>query len=284
MKTVAALFALLALLAAGPAVAQVTEGDDAPLRFGRFEHEGAAYHGVLAAGGVHELDRSFLDPDARVTGRIFQLDEIRLLPPVVPSKVIGIALNYKSHGGSRTAEPGFFAKLPSALVGPEAEIVPPPGSRDLHFEGEMVIVIGARTRNVKASEASGYIFGVTAGNDVTERSYPFEPFSVLRSKGFDSSGPLGPWIVPGLAYDRLGLTTRLNGKVVQKASTREMLFNTGEIVEAVSRYVTLEPGDLIYTGTPGKTQAMQPGDVIEIELEGVGYLRNTVADPEAAGE
>ena len=266
----------LALLAAHAASAQVTEGDDAPLRFGRFEHEGKAAYGVLAVGGVHELDRSFLDPDAKTTGRVFKLDDVRLLVPIVPSKVIGIARNYKGQVDPRPDEPGFFAKLASGLVDPEGEILPPPGSSDLHFEGEMVIVIARRARNVAAADAGEYIFGVTAGNDVTERSYPFEPFSVLRTKGFDGSGPLGPWIVPGLSYDRLKLTTRLNGEVVQQASTREMLFSSHEILAAVSRYITLEPGDVIYTGTPGTTRAMKPGDVLEVELEGVGVLRNTV--------
>lgn len=263
----------------GSAYAQVTEGDDAPLRFGRFEHEGKASYGVLAVGGVHELDKSFLEPGVKVTGRVFKLEEVKLLPPIIPSKVIGIARNYKSHGGEKGEEPGFFAKLPSALIGSGAEIVPPPKSSDLHLEGEMVIVIGAQAKNVKAAEARDVIFGVTAGNDVTERSYPFEPFSVLRSKGFDTSGPLGPWIVPGLAYDQLRLKTRLNGKIVQEASTKDMIFDTGEIVETVSRYITLEPGDLIYTGTPGTMSPIKPGDVVEVELDGVGVLKNTVAEP-----
>lgn len=254
----------------------MTEGDDAPLRFGRFEYQGQTYFGVLAAGGVHQLTKSFLEPEVVVTGDVHKLEDVKLLAPIVPTKIIAIARNYRSHGGVRKEEPGFFAKPPSALIGPEAVIVPPPGSKDLHFEGEMAIVVGRRARNIDAKDAGDYIFGVTAGNDVTERSFPFQPFDLLRSKGFDTSGPLGPWIVPGLSYDRLKFRTRLNGKVVQEASTSEMLWKTGEIVAAVSRYITLEPGDVILTGTPGRTAAMKAGDVVEVELEGVGILRNRV--------
>ncbi|MGE0213831.1 MAG: fumarylacetoacetate hydrolase family protein [Parvibaculaceae bacterium] len=266
----------LSVWLSAPALAQVTEGDDAPLRFGRFEHQGEAHYGVLASGGVHQLTKSFLEPDVVVTGTVFKLEEVKLLAPIVPSKVIAVARNYKGHGGAKKAELEFFAKLPSSLTGLDAGIVPPPGSKDLHFEGEMAIVMAARTRNVTVEKAKDSIFGVTAANDVTERSYPFEPFDLLRAKAFDTSGPLGPWIVPGLSYDRLKLTTRLNGKVVQQASTSEMLWKTAEIVAAVSRYITLEPGDVILTGTPGETTAMKPGDIVEVELEGVGVLRNKV--------
>lgn len=274
MRLLAALVAFLAI--ATPACAQVTEGDDAPLRFGRFEYRGEVHYGVLASGGLHRLDRSFFEPDAKVTGEVLKLEDVKLLPPVVPTKVIGVARNYPGQYSARGDEPNFFAKLPSALVGMEAVIVPPPGSKELHFEGEMVVVMGRRAKNVGVEEAGEYIFGVTAGNDVTERSYPFEPFHVLRAKGFDTSGPLGPWIVPGLSYDRLKLLTKLNGKVVQQASTSEMLWKTAEIVAALSRYMTLEPGDVIFTGTPGRTLPMKAGDVVEVVLEGVGTLRNRV--------
>ena len=265
------------LVASSAARAQAVSGDDAPLRFGRFEHEGSVWYGFLGAGGIQELDRNFLDHDVRMTGRAFQPQEVKLLAPVVPSKVIGIAANYKSNEGEKPPEPKFFAKLPSAVIGPDEEIVPPPGSSSLHYEGEMVVVIGARASKVSEAEAPHHIMGVTAGNDVTERGYPFHPFDVLRAKGSDTMAPLGPWIVPGLAYDQLKLRTRLNGEVVQESSTADMVHDVARIVSAVSQYITLEPGDLIYTGTPGITKAMKPGDVVEVELEGVGVLKNKVA-------
>jgi len=278
----------------GPVLAQADAGDDAPLRFGRFEYEGKIWHGFLSSGGVHQLDRSFFDRDVKRTGEVFPLDKVRLLAPVVPQKVIGIAWNYKSHydrgAGIKKNDLKFFSKLPSSVIANGEEIIPPPGSTSLHYEGEMVIVIGARAKNVSVKKADDYIFGVTAGNDVTERGFPFSPFDVLRSKGSDTMAPLGPWIVPGLSYDRLQLVTKLNGKVVQKTSTRKMVFSVKKIVSILSRYITLEAGDVIYTGTPGKTTAMKYGDKVEVLLEGVGVLENTVGktggktDGQSAGE
>ena len=275
----------VALLAGVPsfnksAHAQATEGDDAPLRFGRFLHEGKTYYGFLAAGGVHQLDRSFFDPKVQRTGQVFPLDQIELLTPVVPSKIIGVALNYKSHGGVRrkTQELQFFAKLPSSLIRTGEKIIPPKGSISLHYEGEMVIVIGERASKLTPKQAEDVIFGVGVGNDVTERSFNNGQFDLLRSKGSDTFAPIGSWIVPGLSYDRLGLVTKLNGKVVQKFSTRKMLFSSAEIVSRISQYITLEAGDLIYTGTAGSTRAMKKGDVVEISLEGVGVLKNTVGE------
>ncbi len=277
-------FALICALAlfsfCGPAVAQAVEGDDAPLRFGRFEYQGKIWYGFLSSGGVHQLDGSYFKEGTKLTGKVIALDKVRLLAPSVPSKVIGIAWNYKNHGGQKSGPKSkdlkFFAKLPSSIIATGEQIIPPPGSTNLHYEGEMVIVISDRAKNVPVNKADDYIFGVTIGNDVTERGYPFSPFDVLRSKGSDTMAPLGPWIVPGLSYDRLQLVTRLNGKVVQKTSTRKMVFSVNQIVSRLSHYITLEPGDVIYTGTPGKTSAMKPGDKIKITLEGVGTLTNTV--------
>ena len=124
------------------------------------------------------------------------------------------------------------------------------------------------------------MFGVTAGNDVTERGYPFSPLQVLRAKGSDTFAPLGPWVVPGLIYDDFKLTTRVNGEVVQNGRTSRMIKKVAAIVSELSKQYTLEPGDLIFTGTPGKTRALKPGDEMEVELDGVGILRNTVAKPQ----
>ena len=278
-----ALLLLTALVVAGEASAQVTLGDDAPLRFGRFEADGQIRYGVLSAGGVHEIDRSFLDPAAQVTGRVFPLEGLKLLPPVIPGKIIGIALNYPDNPplpGNAGPGPGYFAKLPSALVGDHDEIVPPANSTNLNYEGEMVVVIGKQARRVSPKEALDHVFGVTAGNDVTERGYPFSPLQILRAKGSDTFAPLGPWIVPGLLYDDLRLTTRLNGKVVQSTRTSRMINKVAAIVAELSQQFTLEPGDLIFTGTPGKTRALQTGDEIEVELDGVGVLHNRVAKPQ----
>ena len=274
IKTMLAGLALLMCLSI-PVHSQITEGDDGPLRFGRFEHEGKIHYGFISFGGVHTLTGSFFDKETVVTGNIIPLDDVKVLQPVVPGKVIGIARNYKSHGG-RGGKLQFFAKLPSSIIGPEETIVPPRGSTDLHYEGEMVIVMGARAKNVSEKHALSYVFGVTAGNDITERSFGSGGYSILKAKGSDSFAPLGPWISPGLTIGNLKFETQVNGKTVQKASTRQMIHSPARIISELSRFVTLEAGDVIYTGTAGTTAALKEGDVVDVLLEGIGRLRNTV--------
>lgn len=273
-KSAVASLALLMCLSV-PVLSQVTEGDDGPLRFGRFEHQGKIHYGFISFGGVHTLTGSFFDSQTVVTGNVIPLDDVKVLAPVIPGKVIGVALNYKSHGGSG-GELQFFAKLPSSIIGPEEVISPPRGSTDLHYEGEMVIVMGARAKNVSEKEALSYVFGVTAGNDITERSFGSGGFSVLKSKGSDTFAPLGPWISPGLTIDNLKFETLVNGKTVQKGSTRQMIHSSARIISEVSQFITLEAGDVIYTGTAGTTAALKEGDVVEVLLEGIGRLRNNV--------
>ncbi len=279
MMTPTRLLAALLFVAAAalPAAAQTVAGDDTPLRFGRVEVDGKVHHGFVAVGGVHLLTGSFLDPTTEHAGRVVPLEEVKVLAPVVPTKVIGIAFNYPGPMAKKHKQMAFFAKLPSAVIGPDAEIVPPPGSKDLHYEGELAIVMGLRTRNVSENDALKRVYGITIGNDITERGYGTSPFVVLKAKGADTLSPLGPWIVPGLDYDNLKLETRVNGKVVQKSSTKRMIRSCARIIAELSRYMTLEPGDVIYTGTPGKTGPLKPGDVVEVEIEGVGTLKNTVA-------
>ena len=145
---------------------------------------------------------------------------------------------------------------------------------------EMVIVIGREAKNVSESEAASFVFGVTAGNDLSERDWQSEDLQWFRAKGSDTFGPVGPAIARGLDHNDLLLQTRVNGEVRQSERTGDLLFDVEAIVSYVSRYVTLLPGDIIFTGTPGSTQALEPGDVVEVELEGVGVLRN----PVVAGE
>lgn len=268
---------LLVLSWAVPAIAQTVAGDDTPLRFGRVEYQGKIHYGFVAVGGVHLLTGSFFDAKTEHSGNVVPLEDVKILPPVVPSKVIGIAFNYKGAPAPKHDGMAFFAKLPSAVIGPGEEIVPPPGSKDLHYEGELVIVMGLRTKNISEKDALKHVYGVTIGNDITEHGFGRSPFVVLKAKGADTLSPLGPWIVPGLDYDNLKLQTTVNGKVVQKASTRQMKRSCAKIIAELSRYMTLEPGDVIYTGTPGKTGPLKPGDEVEVRIEGVGRLKNTVA-------
>lgn len=254
-------------------------------RFVRFETEGQTLYGVLEEENIRPIDGDLFGQHEVLSTRI-PLSDVRLLAPVTPSKVIAVGLNYQSHLGDRApAEyPGLFAKYPTSIVGPEAPIVRPADSRNLHYEGEMVIVIAREASNVPVAEAGDYVFGVTAGNDVSERDWQSADLQWFRAKASDTFGPVGPFLVTGLNHNDLLLQTRVNGEVRQSERTRDLIFDVEEIVSYVSRYVTLYPGDIIFTGTPGSTQALEPGDIVEVELEGVGILRNTVVQGGEAPE
>lgn len=272
LKSVA-LFTIVTLVLAFAGQAQI-----AITKYVRYTHDGKTSYGILEEDTVRELSGSlFQSPKA--TGKRLKLGEVRLLAPCEPSKIVAVGLNYKSHLGQRpgAAYPGLFAKYPTCVIGPEESIVFPEGAQNVHPEGEMVVVIGKRARNVPVEEAPKYIFGVTCGNDVSERDWQKSDLQWFRAKASDTFGPLGPAIVQGLNYNDLLLQTRVNGEVRQSQRTRDLIFSVDEVVSYVSRYVTLLPGDLIFTGTPGTTQAMKAGDVVEVELEGVGVLRNKVA-------
>jgi 2-keto-4-pentenoate hydratase/2-oxohepta-3-ene-1,7-dioic acid hydratase in catechol pathway len=241
-------------------------------------------YGILAGDTVREL-RGDLFASPVPTGREVRLADVRLLAPCEPSKVIAVGLNYQSHLGTRApaAYPGLFAKYPTSIVGHEADIVLPEDAGNVHYEGELVVVIGRRAKNVAKADARQYIFGVTAGNDVSERDWQGADLQWFRAKAADTFGPIGPAIVTGLNYNDLLLQTRLNGEVVQSERTKDLIFDVDTIVSYVSRYVTLLPGDVIFTGTPQTTRAFRPGDVIEVEVEGVGVLRNRAVRAREAG-
>jgi 2-keto-4-pentenoate hydratase/2-oxohepta-3-ene-1,7-dioic acid hydratase in catechol pathway len=174
----------------------------------------------------------------------------------------------------------MFYKPVSALQNPGDAIVLPRDSTDVHSEGEMVVVVGKKLRNAGADEARDAVFGVTAGNDVSDRNWQHGEKKDLqwwRAKGSDTFAPLGPVVVAGADYGKLLLQTRINGEVVQKQYTSDLIFDVPAILSWISGWVTLLPGDIVYTGTPGNTRKMSPGDVAEVELEGVGVLRNPVS-------
>jgi 2-keto-4-pentenoate hydratase/2-oxohepta-3-ene-1,7-dioic acid hydratase in catechol pathway len=248
-----------------------------PTRYVRYRRGGPTAYGILEGETIHELEGGpFASP--RRSGNRVGLADVELLAPCEPSKVVAVGLNYRSHIGNRAVPEsmGLFAKFPTSIIGPEADIVIPPDAENVHYEGELVVVIGRPAKNVAVEDAPDYIFGVTAGNDVSERDWQRGDLQWLRAKAADTFGPIGPAIVTGLDYDDLLVQTRLNGEVRQSESSKDLLFGVDQIVSYVSRYVTLYPGDVIFTGTPGSTLAMKPGDVVEIEVEGVGVLRNPV--------
>jgi len=247
-------------------------------KYVRYSAGAQIHYGILQGDTIAELSGDlFANP--KPTGVTVKLAAVKLLAPCTPSKVIAVGLNYQTHLGQRAAAtyPGLFAKLPTTIIGPEEAIVFPPDAKNVHFEGEMVLVIGRKAHDVPEASAKQHVFGVTAGNDVSERDWQKADLQWFRAKGTDTFGPLGPVIATGLNYDDLLVQTRLNGEVKQSQRTTDLIFNVAAIVSYVSRYVTLMPGDVIYTGTPGTTSAMKPGDVVEVEVEGVGVLRNTIA-------
>ncbi len=250
---------------------------EAVQRYVRYSYQGSTAYGVVRGEVIQQLDGPPYE-SRTATGVEVALADVALLAPAEPSKVIAVGLNYLSHLGSRPPSeyPGLFAKLPTSIIGPDAAIEIPPDAHNVHYEGELVVVIGKKARNVSPEEARDFVFGVTAGNDISERDWQGDDLQWFRAKASDTFGPIGPAIVTGLDYNDLHVQTRVNGELRQSESSSDLLFGVDEIVSYVSHYVTLLPGDLIFTGTPGSTQAMQPGDVVEIEVAGVGVLRNPV--------
>lgn len=187
------------------------------------------------------------------------------------------ALNFRSHISGEPAEyPGLFLVPPSSIVGPGANIVRPRDSQNLHREAEMVVVVGREASNVSLEDAASYVFGVSAGNDVSERAWQGADIQWSRAKGSRTFNPVGPYLVTGLDHENLDIEGRHNGERVQGENTSDMIFGVNYMLHYISQYFTLQPGDLIWTGTMGRTRAMVPGDTYEVEVEGVGVLRNTV--------
>ncbi len=272
--SVAALVGVLTLAAACPSA---SADEKAVTRYARFRVGQTVAYGIVEGDRVRKLSGDLFGSWSK-TDTTYALKDVKLLVPSTPSKVLAMAGNYKSHLGQQAAPkaPEVFFKVPSALIATGEQIVIPKGAQNVHYEAELVIVVGKRAKNVPTDRALDYVLGVTCGNDVSARDWQRNDVQWWRAKGSDTFGPCGPFIVSGLDYDNLLLQLRLNGDVKQKQRTCDMVHGVATIVSWISKHVTLEPGDLIFTGTMGKTSAMKPGDVVEVELEGVGILRNTV--------
>jgi 2-keto-4-pentenoate hydratase/2-oxohepta-3-ene-1,7-dioic acid hydratase in catechol pathway len=255
-------------------------GGEGIKRFVRYRAKDGDAAGILEGENIRRISGDLFGR-YRVTGSPVKLKDVKLLAPVQPPKIFAVGLNYRSHLGNRPApkQPEIFYKPITALQDPGGPIVIPKESVNTHYEGELVLVIGRTLRNASEQEAAAGIFGVSCGNDVSERDWQNGPEKDLqwwRAKGHDTFAPLGPVVVTGIDYNKLKLQTRLNGEVVQEQSTADLLFPPAAIVSFISRYVTLQPGDLVYTGTPGTTRKMKPGDTVEVEIEGIGTLKNPV--------
>lgn len=237
-----------------------------------------ALHGFLDGGTVYETRQPW--PEER--GRRHAVNEVRLLPPLMPAKIVCIGRNYSDHakelGNVVPTEPVVFLKPSSALIASGDAIVYPAISELLSYEGELGIVIGSRARRVKASEAWDYVFGYTVVNDVTARDLQKRDNQWTRGKGFDTFCPVGPWIVPKneVTFDDLRVRTYVDGILKQDGSVLDMIFPVPFLIEYITRFMTLEPCDLIATGTPPGVGPVMPGSVIRVEVTGIGTIENPV--------
>jgi 2-keto-4-pentenoate hydratase/2-oxohepta-3-ene-1,7-dioic acid hydratase in catechol pathway len=213
-------------------------------------------------------------------------DAVELLAPVLPSKIIGVGLNYRAHaremGKPLPAEPLLFLKPPSAVLAPGRPIVRPAGYERVDYEGELAVVIGRRARRVPRERAMEVVAGYTCLNDVTVRDLQVRDVQYTRAKGFDGFAPLGPCVASGLDPGALRIVTRVDGEVRQDSTTADLIFDVPTLIEAVTRVMTLLPGDVISTGTPPGVGQIRPGSVVEIEIEGIGTLANPIVAEEDA--
>jgi 2-keto-4-pentenoate hydratase/2-oxohepta-3-ene-1,7-dioic acid hydratase in catechol pathway len=211
-------------------------------------------------------------------GMLIEETGLRFAPPIMPSKILAIGLNYKDHAAEMhkplPEEPLVFAKLPTTVIGADDPIRLPQWAGRIDHEAELAVVIGRRASNVKASDAMDYVLGLTCLNDVTARELQTKDVQYTRAKGFDTFSPIGPCIAVGVDPSNLAIEGWVNGDKRQSSNTNQLIFPVPELVEFVSRFCTLEPGDIITTGTPSGVGPLKPGDRVMVKLEGVGTLSN----------
>lgn len=247
----------------------------------RFELRGNVAYGLVdpERGEIRELDGPPFE-GIRDTGSVRPLDDVRLLAPAVPSKIVAIGLIYQGHAREMEKvvpeEPLIFLKAPSALNDPGGDVVYPRASKRVDYEAELAVVIGKRAKDVAARDARSVILGYTCINDVTARDLQVKDVQYARAKGFDTFAPLGPWIVTDLDPSALQVRCLVNGQVKQDSNTREMGTTVFSLVDHISHVMTLYPGDVIATGTPPGVGPVTVGDVMTVEIEGIGSLTNRV--------
>lgn len=254
------------------------------MRIVRYARDGAVHYGTLDGDRITRLARSPFEDDGLPTyGEVDDLSAVRILAPLDSPRVFGLAYNYVAHVTETAHDvpeiPVLFMKPSTAVIGPDEPIVYPRDGELVHFEGELVVVIGREARHVAADDALAYVLGFTCGNDVSDRITQRREAKfgcLLAGKGHDTFAPLGPVIATDVDPTNLRLTTRVNGEVRQDANTGDLLFSVRESIAYLSRFMTLLPGDAIMTGTPAGVGPIVPGDVIEVEIEGIGVLRNAV--------
>jgi 2-keto-4-pentenoate hydratase/2-oxohepta-3-ene-1,7-dioic acid hydratase in catechol pathway len=255
------------------------------MRWVRYDHQGSRHYGTLEGDVIRRVDGLPFD-NPRKTGETVARSAVRLLPPVMPPTFYAAGINYRQHVINAAAK-GLPVQIPkqadigyraaNALIGPDEPIVIPEGSSGkIQFEGELVVVIGRQARHLAPADALSCIFGYTIGNDVSERTWQKSDRTFWRAKNSDTFKPMGPWIETDVDLDALVTTVKLNGTEVSRFKTNDMIFGIAEYISVMTRYLTLYPGDVIWMGTDDPTLDMVAGDTVEIGIEGIGVLRNTV--------
>jgi 2-keto-4-pentenoate hydratase/2-oxohepta-3-ene-1,7-dioic acid hydratase in catechol pathway len=253
------------------------------VKFARFTGEsGKPVYGLVEGDQLREITGVPFGAWKK-TDRTVPVSKARFLAVTDARTVFALAGNYQDHLVGLPPErlekykiPQFFLKTASCLCGHGDDIRYPKDAGRVDYEGELVIVIGKGGRDIPKDRALDHVFGVTAGNDVSAREWQTNDIQWWRAKGSDTFGPCGPYIISGLDYGKLDLQVRVNGKVKMKTNTKNMVHDIPTTVAFLSKHITLQPGDLIFTGTAGKTEPIQVGDVVEVEMEGVGVLKNKV--------
>jgi 2-keto-4-pentenoate hydratase/2-oxohepta-3-ene-1,7-dioic acid hydratase in catechol pathway len=250
------------------------------MRFVRYQYgSDAPTYGWVLGDRVGPLDGSPVGEYRRLDADT-PLDRVRLLAPILPGKIICVGRNYAEHAREHDAEipdvPLLFFKPPSSVIGPGQTVLLPPQSQRIEHEGELAVVIRKMGRWIAAEQAEDYILGYTAANDITARDLQRRDGQWTRAKGFDTFCPLGPWIETELEIADVLITCRVNGEMRQMASSREMVFTIPQLIAFASSVMTLMPGDVLLTGTPAGVGSLEEGDSVEVDIEGVGVLKNPV--------
>lgn len=253
----------------------------------RYQNEyGKIYYGIVEGDEILQLTSSFneiVNNELKYDGVRVRYADVKILEPVVPSKVVNFGWTYAGHaketgGQANLKEPFLFLKPTSSLIPDGGDIILPSSelTQQVEMEGEVALVIGKRGKNIKEEDALDYVFGCTIFNDVTARDLTKSDPQFTRGKGFDTFGPLGPWIVTGIDPSNLRIITTLNGKVVQDGNTNQMSLSIPFLISWISQVMTLEPGDILATGSPSGSCPMKSGDIVNVEVENIGKLTNYV--------
>lgn len=249
------------------------------MKFLRFKTDKIEKKGILENGRIRRIVGNVFT-DYTVLDEYYNLSEIHYLPPVKPGKIICVGRNYSEHAlelnNPLPKKPLIFLKPPSAIIANEEIIILPKASNRVEYEGELAVVIGKKCHQVNVDDAAHYIFGYTCFNDITARDIQLDEKNFTTAKSFNTFAPIGPYIENNMSVDSINIKTIVNGEIKQNGNTKDMLFNVPFLISYISSIMTLNPGDVIATGTPKGVGALKKGDIVEVMIDNIGTLRNYV--------